>query len=101
MIKSETTNGLFEATFENLPNMIQIRCAECDRWVNKDDGKEIVHSKSCESKPQQGQTTQPVKEISTLKSNRDGRGNGLTSEELVANVQRGYLTISEAMNTDF
>ena len=108
MIKSEVTNGLYVATFENLPNMVQIRCAECDRWIEKG-GRDssIKHSSSCDSKAQPASANAIIAPVATAsevvapKFNRDGRGNGLSSDELYSAVRRGYITVDEAMNTDF
>ncbi len=86
-------------------------CNDCGRFCNV--GQAIVHSKRCDHRDAQPKidpdalTTPSARKAASLAAKtaaeikRLGReGSGLTSEEIHAAHDRGYLTTSEAMNRD-
>ncbi len=79
----------------------RICCTECDRWSHKGSGKSIVHSSRCDSKPQPCTANPETLTRNAGRYSQDSPGSGLTTEELRNDVQRGYLTVGDAMNTDF
>lgn len=85
-----------ETTYETPDG--RIACTECDRWIHKGSDKQIVHSSRCDSK------THPIEtaiERFAERYDTDSPGSGLTSDELLSDYRRGYITMSDAMNTDF
>lgn len=75
----------------------RVTCTDCGRWEYLSKGGQIRHSTRCDFPKDQLVETQPINRV-----NRNLRnGNGLSSDELLEAVQKGYLTQSDAMNTDF
>lgn len=75
-------------------------CTDCGRWEYLSKGGQIRHSTRCDFPKAQYQvvaTEAPKARI----DNRLRSGNGLSSDELLEAVQKGYLSQSDAMNTDF
>lgn len=78
----------------------QVRCPDCDAWCALD-GR-LRHGKRCDLSHLQPTSPQtPPAPARDLGTENTKRANGLTGEELLSKVQLGYLTMSEAMNTDF
>lgn len=87
----------YEATS---PGVARHQCLECGGWERSDKGA-IRHSKRCDSKPQ---ATAPAREINELRTfARNVREFGLTKgrdKDVLGAVRAGYLSVSDAMNTD-
>ena len=80
----------------------RICCSDCGRWIHKGSDKQIVHSSRCDSKdqPAASASTEPVIRYAGAYST-DSPASGLTQEEIASELYLGYLTESDAMNTDF
>lgn len=87
-----------ETTYETPDG--RIACTECDRWIHKGSDKQIVHSSRCDSKAQQSAPVETVERFAGRYS-QEAPGSGLSTDELRSDFQRGYITMSDAMNTDF
>ncbi|MDQ1446838.1 MAG: hypothetical protein QOI20_3302 [Acidimicrobiaceae bacterium] len=100
-----TNNGLtttypYEATS---PGVARHQCDECGGWERSDKGT-IRHSKRCESRPQATVATPVSTEQDALRTfGRNVRHYGLSKgrdADVLAAVRAGYLSESDAMNTD-
>lgn len=76
----------------------QVRCNDCDMWAYP--GKQIRHSKRCDT-PTAQEARRHVAPVTQAPVDKPRTANGLSSDELLAAVQRGYLTHNDAMNRDF
>jgi hypothetical protein len=76
-----------------------IFCTDCNAWDHV--GGRIRHSGRCSFPQAQFEEVAEPKTVEVQKFDKDARGNGLTSDELLSNVRRGHLSMSDAMNTDF
>jgi len=84
-------------------------CETCGQWqyTNAKKRGKIVHSRSCtNSDAQYGQFMVAPVAVAEIpnpvgKYSPDSPGSGLSNEELRDAVHRGYLTPSDAMNTDY
>jgi hypothetical protein len=87
----------------------KIRCADCNHWEYLSriaSGKAIKHSSRCDTPKLQLAAPAQVKSadgsMEALKAEAlKTKGNGMTAEALLKAVDLGYLTVSEAMNTDY
>jgi len=87
----------------------KIRCCDCQHWeyvgaIAK--GKEIVHNRVKCNTPKLQMSVAKVSDrndsLAALRAKVEAtQGNGMETDELLAAVERGYLTVSQAMNTDF
>ncbi len=102
-----TTTYPYEATS---PGVARHQCDECGGWERSDQGS-IRHSKRCESRPQARiPTVQLEREIvETVRGQElktfaaDVRRTGLTKgrdQDVLDAVRKGFLSESDAMNTD-
>jgi len=91
------TTGLSLWTF--LEGTEQIRCDDCNAWAHAGPTARIRHSKRCATPGLQPALTSSSGASAPTTIPRSG--NGLTSDELLAAVQRRHLTMNQAMNTDF
>jgi hypothetical protein len=87
----------------------KIRCQDCGRWEYLRviaGGKEIRHSKRCDTGTLQLKAPASVRAADgSLEALQEmairTKGNGMSTEALLAAVDRGYLSVSDAMNTDY
>lgn len=84
--------------FGGTPRVI---CTDCQRWEYLSKGGKIRHSSRCDY-PQAQYNEQP-KRIEQPSGNIHPRmdSNAKTSDELLEGVQKGYLSMSDAMNSDY
>lgn len=83
-------------------------CSECFRTANSNPGMDqITHTRSCVSRPQvAGQPKVNAADVEDARLEsfaREVRRTGLTKgrdEDVVEAVRRGYLSLSDAMNSD-
>ncbi len=77
----------------------RVQCVECGKWERADNGR-VRHSKNCDSKPQ---FAAPVA-ADALRTFADAvRATSLThgrDSDVLDAVRKGYLSESDAMNTD-
>lgn len=81
--------------------LFRLTCNDCRSWCWE--GQQIRHSKRCDTPNAQWAESAPDATIERHagKYSKESPGSGLTSEELISDVRRGYLSQSDAMNTDF
>lgn len=80
----------------------QVRCPACDAWVHATSTKNIAHSKRCTLRHLQPDTAPSMPKPARERGRENTKhADGLTGQELLEKFHRGYLTMSEAMNTDF
>lgn len=83
------------------------QCSECGGW-ERGIGCQIRHSKRCDSRPQPGREVVSARAAAptadVLQNQRDAdrlRREGLAGDmDRLAAVQRGFLSVSDAMNSD-
>lgn len=83
--------------YEASPGVARHQCTECGGWERSDKGA-IRHSKGCDSK---AQVSEPAVRLAAFA--RDVRRTALTKgrdNDVLDAVRRGYLSESDAMNTD-
>lgn len=109
MAQGITTTYPYEA---HSPGVARHQCDECGKWERSDKGR-IRHSKNCDSQPQAVEPAKPAqldreiaeslrdKELRELSAHvrRTGMTKGRDRDVLDA-VRKGYLSESDAMNTD-
>lgn len=99
-----------DSTFEKftIPNSLEVKgekvfCKECKRW--EWGTKAIRHNIFCDHKNDQiiKKTTNPVKKtIDLAKAAKDHRNGHNVGEDIVFEAYKaGYLSMSDAMNSDF
>lgn len=81
------------------------KCLECGRWEKVSKGGVIVHSKHCDTKAQAVEIASPrATDDNQLRTfARDVRRTATTKgrdEDTVNAVRSGFLSVSDAMNTD-
>lgn len=98
--KTDHGNGISTWVWDT-DGTTQIRCNDCGQWVHASGSARIRHSKRCDTP-----TAQPIR-TPTPAAPMDSTiaqplsANGLSNEEALHAVQRGYLTSDQAMNRDF
>ena len=80
------------------------RCTECGQWEDADSGKPIRHLKRCDHVNDQPKPIAEKAERNRLwQFARDVKRTGLTEgrdQDVRDAVKLGFLTVSDAMNTD-
>lgn len=84
--------------FDGTPRVI---CASCKNWEYMSKGGVIRHSSRCDFGDAQWQKKEAA-QVSSARVNPNMKsGDGLTGDELLEATQKGYLSMGDAMNTDF
>lgn len=107
---SDKSCSTFKIDAEKLENWDgRIRCKDCGRWVWGSKaalGQKILHSTRCSSAAQPVGTFVPAKTSTSLEelkaaADRHLAGEAVDSDTVYDAYQAGYLSMSDAMNSDF
>lgn len=84
----------------------KVTCSDCGRWEYRSSARAIKHSSRCDTPNAQFEATQNEKEANKTfakvgQFSKESPGSGLTSDELYDAYKRGFISQSDAMNTDF
>ena len=95
----------FDSLLIEVRDDYRVCCKECSNWINAEfPSAKINHSRKCFSEPQliAPPRPKPIKRDPLAKVAKDHKaGYNVDPDEVYDAYRAGYLTMSEAMNSDF